>query len=695
MASPLRPTTPSAHRSAAISRRSALIAGAVGVPGAIALAPSVALAEEPVDPDVTGGDTRIEDVALADVALEQIDGAGAVRLIESVGTMLGVTWSGTTQERIEVRGLGADGTWGEWLALAPATDPMTDLAIDGTQPAWLGAVSGMQVLAERGGQDVTTELTAHVITTSRAATDRSASAAAAQSPAPAGAAGTGGTGGAGSAVVPALGPLPMAVSAITPGPNAPTFITRAGWGADESLTSGVSTSSSFRSVVIHHAEGSNSYSKDQAAQLIRGILTYHTQTQKWSDVGYNAFVDQYGQIFEGRKGGLTKNIVGAHARGYNSTTYGICVLGSYTSVEPSGAALTAIAQIAGWRLLSSFTPVVASTSPFESTSSGTKYPVGSVNNLPRIMAHRDVNLTDCCGKRLYNQLGTIRSRAQGVIDGAWRGHLNVYQNDGGADALGTVTEVLHAEGPYWVTRLTRGLIISDGFGYIASYGSTFGRAWEASWGRPVESVLVSGPREIQVFEKGVAVRENGSVFFSTTRFVDVPRSAQFYAEIDKLAARGVVTGWSDHTYRPLDLVNRDAMIAFVYRAMGSPAFTPPATSPFTDITPSTQFYKEICWALSRKIASGYPDGTFRPVQSVERGAVAAFLHRAAGSPKVTGTGAPFSDVAADHPFRAPIAWMASSGISTGWPDGTFRPSAGTTRDAMAAFMVRWMTATGR
>lgn len=48
----------------------------------------------------------------------------------------------------------------------------------------------------------------------------------------------------------------------------------------------------------------------------------------------------------------------------------------------------------------------------------------------------------------------------------------------------------------------------------------------------------------------------------------------------------------------------------------------------------------------------------------------------------------FSDVASDHPFHDEIGWMADSGISTGFPDSTFRPTNGVTRQAMAAFMQR-------
>lgn len=50
----------------------------------------------------------------------------------------------------------------------------------------------------------------------------------------------------------------------------------------------------------------------------------------------------------------------------------------------------------------------------------------------------------------------------------------------------------------------------------------------------------------------------------------------------------------------------------------------------------------------------------------------------------------FTDVPVDHPYYKEIAWMKSSGISTGWDDGTYRPSEQVDRDAMAAFFYRYL-----
>jgi len=69
------------------------------------------------------------------------------------------------------------------------------------------------------------------------------------------------------------------------------------------------------------------------------------------------------------------------------------------------------------------------------------------------------------------------------------------------------------------------------------------------------------------------------------------------------------------------------MAAFLYRFAGEPAFTPPATATFTDVPVGAPFFLEIEWLSSTGITTGWPDHTFRPSANVERQAMAAFLHR--------------------------------------------------------------------
>ncbi|HHU39889.1 MAG TPA: fibronectin type III domain-containing protein [Propionibacterium sp.] len=191
-------------------------------------------------------------------------------------------------------------------------------------------------------------------------------------------------------------------------------------------------------------------------------------------------------------------------------------------------------------------------------------------------------------------------------------------------------------------------------------------------------------------------------FDGSVPFADVPEGTAFFENMCWMAEKKISTGWTmadgSKEYRPLQPVNRDAMAAFMYRLAGSPTFTPPKVSPFKDITPTTAFYKEMAWLASQGISTGWtmPDGSkeYRPLQPVNRDAMAAFMYRMAKSPAFTPPQAsPFKDITPTTQFYKEMAWLADQKISTGWnmPDGSkeYRPVQPVNRDAMAAFMHRY------
>lgn len=181
-------------------------------------------------------------------------------------------------------------------------------------------------------------------------------------------------------------------------------------------------------------------------------------------------------------------------------------------------------------------------------------------------------------------------------------------------------------------------------------------------------------------------------------FTDVPDNHMFHDDIYWLAERGITTGWNlgDHReYRPQLGIERGAMAAFFYRLAGSPEFTAPETPSFKDVPKTHAFYKEIEWMKSTGITTGFWDGTFRSGEKVNRDAMAAFFYRAAGSPAyVAPVDQVFSDVAANRQFYKEISWMKAQGLTTGYPNGTFKPGTAVNRDAMAAFIHRFDTKVG-
>ncbi|MFP8882705.1 N-acetylmuramoyl-L-alanine amidase [Streptomyces mangrovi] len=195
-------------------------------------------------------------------------------------------------------------------------------------------------------------------------------------------------------------------------PQTPRIVSRAQWGADESLVEDPpSYMSRVDAVFVHHTAGTNSYTCTQSASIIRGILTYHVKTNGWNDVGYNFFVDKCGTIFEGRAGGVDKAVRGAHTYGFNGNSAGVSLLGNYEDGgRPTQAALDAIARISGWKLGLYGADPAGKVTLTAAADTGV-WKNGERATLYRISGHRDGYATLCPGADLYSQLPAIRTRA--------------------------------------------------------------------------------------------------------------------------------------------------------------------------------------------------------------------------------------------------------------------------------------------
>ena len=190
--------------------------------------------------------------------------------------------------------------------------------------------------------------------------------------------------------------------------GAPPIITRADWHADEAIRRAPPYyADGIHLAIVHHTAGSNSYSKAQSASIVRAIELYHVQGNGWNDIGYNFLVDKYGQVFEGRYGGITRPVIGAHAQGFNSGSVGISVIGDYGSTSISPAARAALVSLIAWRLdLAHVDPL----SKVARVSAGNpRYAAGTAVTLNAISGHRDVYPTSCPGASLYAQLPSLRT----------------------------------------------------------------------------------------------------------------------------------------------------------------------------------------------------------------------------------------------------------------------------------------------
>ncbi len=191
----------------------------------------------------------------------------------------------------------------------------------------------------------------------------------------------------------------------------PTIITRAQWGADESLRGAATYNTTVKAVVIHHTASSNDYTSATAAAQIRGIYAYDTRGLGWSDIAYNFLVDKFGRIYEGRAGSITSAVRGAHAMGFNTDTMGVAALGNYETASAPAVMVDSLAKVAGWKLSQYGVSPSATTRLTSQGGSGAKYAKGTTVTLPTVNAHQNTSYTLCPGRYLYPQMATIRSKA--------------------------------------------------------------------------------------------------------------------------------------------------------------------------------------------------------------------------------------------------------------------------------------------
>ena len=119
---------------------------------------------------------------------------------------------------------------------------------------------------------------------------------------------------------------------------------------------------------------------------------------------HNALVDKYGQVFEGRAGGITKDVMGSHTGGFNRDVWGVSMIGNFEDEPPPDVLVRAVGKLIGWRLSLDRVNPLGSVSLTSAGGSYTVYPAGATPTLPEIFAHRDVGNTEC------PEIGVCRTR---------------------------------------------------------------------------------------------------------------------------------------------------------------------------------------------------------------------------------------------------------------------------------------------
>jgi hypothetical protein len=115
------------------------------------------------------------------------------------------------------------------------------------------------------------------------------------------------------------------------------------------------------------------------------------------------------------------------------------------------------------------------------------------------------------------------------------------------------------------------------------------------------------------------------------RFSDVSRFDPIYRYVETAAGRGIISGYADGTFRPGNHITRGQLAKIIVLAEGWELLDPPVPT-FSDVPRGQAFYQYIETAADRGIITGYSDGTFRLGNSATRGQIAKIVHKAVTAP---------------------------------------------------------------
>ncbi|QIK45855.1 N-acetylmuramoyl-L-alanine amidase [Gordonia hongkongensis] len=336
-------------------------------------------------------------------------GAAVTHIVrEAPIKMVAFTWERPVDVDLKLRAKNPDGKWGPWTVLEQISRGQAPSAKNpvGTEPVWVGDAREVQVAASKDGLAIPAAETqggdlaqlavgtASTVVTELATVALNALKATLISP---------------------ESLLGLGSSLLSPLTGGPQVVARQAWGADESIRCSQPVySPQMRGAIVHHTAGSNDYTPQQSAEIVRGIYAYHARSLNWCDIGYNVLIDKYGQIFEGAFGGLDRNVEGTHTGGFNKETLGVSMIGNLEEAPPTAAMVSATGKFLRWRLgKAGLNPAGTATLTSEGFA-GTKFAAGTQSNLPVISGHRDYNSTSCPGVHGYAALTAIRALAGGA-----------------------------------------------------------------------------------------------------------------------------------------------------------------------------------------------------------------------------------------------------------------------------------------
>ncbi len=184
----------------------------------------------------------------------------------------------------------------------------------------------------------------------------------------------------------------------------------------------------------------------------------------------------------------------------------------------------------------------------------------------------------------------------------------------------------------------------------------------------------------------VAQPQNGAMNFS-----DVKENQWFCEAVKFVYEAGLMNGEGENSFNPNGNLNRAMLVTILYRLEQSPEVT--TTSKFTDVKAGLWYSEAVIWASENGIVNGYEDNTFKPMNNVSREEMAAMLMRYAKFKQIdvsaTKDISGYQDAAQVAEWaKQNMAWSNSAGLIQGDEHNNLNPQGKATRAEAAMILMR-------
>lgn len=171
-------------------------------------------------------------------------------------------------------------------------------------------------------------------------------------------------------------------------------------------------------------------------------------------------------------------------------------------------------------------------------------------------------------------------------------------------------------------------------------------------------------------------------------FSDLKASSKYYEAISYLVEKKVVSGYADGSFKPQNAVNRVEALKFIYEGINERVYS--GYLPFSDVDRKAWYGKYLYTAYDKGVVSGYSDGTFKPTTVVNKAEFYKLLFNGMGVEVETDVKIkPFEDVAVDSWYAPYVAYAKELKIID--PElKKFKAASGMTRGEVAYAIYRLM-----